>query len=65
MTTHFAKLTFGASTWLLQLLDMRLLRKDYDTICELTFDCAALVALFHRLCISPWLCEAGVRQDFM
>ena len=49
MTTHFAKLTFGASTWPLQLLDMWLLRKDYDTICELTFDCAALVALFHRL----------------
>ena len=49
MTTHFAKLTFGASTWFLQLLDMWLFRKDYDTICELTFDCAALVALFHRL----------------
>ena len=46
---HFAKLTFGASTWFLQLLHMWLFRKDYDTICELTFDCAALVALFHRL----------------
>ena len=46
---QFAKLTFGASIWFLQLLHMWLFRKDYDTICELTFDCAALVALFHRL----------------
>ena len=45
MATHFAKMTFGASTWSLQLLDMWLFRKDYDTICELTFDCPALVAL--------------------
>lgn len=49
ITTHFANLTFGASIWFLQLLHMWLFRKDYDTICELTFDCTALVALFHRL----------------
>ena len=48
-TTHFAKLTFGASTWFVHFLHTRLFRKDYDTSCALTFNCAALVALFHRL----------------
>ena len=48
-TTHFAKLTFGASTWFVHFLHTRLFWKDSHTICALTFDCAALVALFHRL----------------
>ena len=48
-TTHCAKLTFGVSTWFVHFLHTRLFRKDYDTNCALTFNCAALVALFHRL----------------